>query len=27
VRSGHDAPGRRAEMAARGGVEDDVGYG
>jgi hypothetical protein len=27
VRSGHDAPGRRAEMAARGGIEDDLSYG
>ena len=27
ARSGDDAPGRRAEMAAGRGEEDDVGYG
>jgi hypothetical protein len=27
ARSGDDAPGRRAEMAARSGEEDDFGYG
>lgn len=27
ARSRHDAPSRRAEMAARRGVEDDLGYG
>jgi hypothetical protein len=27
VRSGDDAPGSRAEVAARRGVEDDLGYG
>jgi hypothetical protein len=27
VRSGDDAPGSRAEVAARRGEEDDLGYG
>jgi hypothetical protein len=27
VRRGDDAPGRRAEVAARCGEEDDLGYG
>src|SRR5262249_25021681 len=27
MRGGDDAPGRRAEVATRRGVEDDVGYG